>query len=250
MTDKNKDIEQLINMLQSPKSSSRYDACELLRVAPAITPEAIIALQNAIKDPDASVADAAKRALTTQQQTPEPSPREQSVDPKQNSQIMAAKKAYGWLWRSPLLTVPTLIVLYFFSDSILFPILGSALWHLILLQYANNKKSGFVRWHGRQALVLAGIRTAIPLFFFFTDGEYFYEESIWPFLLLLAVYFIGNIWGRNQVLRGDCWLMRWRGHGEDLPLPTQIEDSKSDQPHAATLPMGSRMAVTEPLINK
>jgi hypothetical protein len=55
--------EKLINMLQSPKPNKRYEACELLRVAPAITPEARIALQNAINDPDASVVDAAQRAL-------------------------------------------------------------------------------------------------------------------------------------------------------------------------------------------
>ena len=60
------DIEKLISMLQSPKSSTRYEACEYLRVAPALTPEAIIALQNAINDPDASVAEAAQRALAIQ----------------------------------------------------------------------------------------------------------------------------------------------------------------------------------------
>jgi len=66
MTDINKHIEKLINMLQSPKSSTRYEACEHLRVAPVITSEAIIALQNALKDPDASVAEAAQRALAIQ----------------------------------------------------------------------------------------------------------------------------------------------------------------------------------------
>jgi len=56
-------IDKLIVMLQSPKASMRYDACEHLRVSPAITPQAIKALKKALKDSDAGVADAAKRAL-------------------------------------------------------------------------------------------------------------------------------------------------------------------------------------------
>jgi hypothetical protein len=55
MTDTSR-IEKLINVLQSPKAGTRYEACEYLRVSSAITPEAIIALQNALKDPDGSIA--------------------------------------------------------------------------------------------------------------------------------------------------------------------------------------------------
>jgi hypothetical protein len=58
-----KQIEELIRMLQSPNSNTRYEACEYLRVAPSITPEALEALKNAINDPDASVAEAAQQAL-------------------------------------------------------------------------------------------------------------------------------------------------------------------------------------------
>ena len=72
MTDINKHIEKLITMLQSPRSGTRYEACEYLRIAPAITPEAIIALQNALNDSDADVAEAAQRALAVQL-PPEPS---------------------------------------------------------------------------------------------------------------------------------------------------------------------------------
>ena len=75
MADINKHIEKLINMLQSPNSNTRYEACEHLRVAPAITPEAITALVNALKDPNESVVDAAKRALDVQL-APTPSSKE------------------------------------------------------------------------------------------------------------------------------------------------------------------------------
>lgn len=63
MPDIDKHIDELLKMLQSPKASKRYEACEYLRVAPTITPEAIIALQNALNDTDAEVADAAQRSL-------------------------------------------------------------------------------------------------------------------------------------------------------------------------------------------
>ncbi len=59
----NKHIEKLTKMLQSPKPGTRYEACEYLRVAPSITPEALEALKKALNDPDASVAEAAQSAL-------------------------------------------------------------------------------------------------------------------------------------------------------------------------------------------
>jgi len=64
MAEMNEYIEKQINGLQNPKISTRYDACESLRVATTIPPEAIKALQNAINDPNAEVADAANRALS------------------------------------------------------------------------------------------------------------------------------------------------------------------------------------------
>src|SRR3990172_6368211 len=155
----------------------------------------------------------------------------QPVDPE----IVLAKKAYRWLWLSPLLTIPTFIFLFSITSSSLFAISGSALWHLILLQYTRNKKSDFVRWHGRQAFVLAGIRTAIPTFFYLTDGDYFFD-SFWPYILLFAVYLVGNIWRGSQARRGDYWIMRQRGLGGGLPLPTQIELSESDKQHLASSP--------------
>lgn len=63
MTDLNKHVEKLINMLQSPNPNTRYEACEYLRVAPAITPEAIAALQKALGDSSETVVKAAQSAL-------------------------------------------------------------------------------------------------------------------------------------------------------------------------------------------
>ena len=87
MTD-NKQIEKLINMLQSPNANTRYEACEYLRVESAITPEAIRALQNALKDSDPSVVDSAQSALAVH--LPPESPREalsQQILPSANSSV-------------------------------------------------------------------------------------------------------------------------------------------------------------------
>jgi len=65
MDDQNNPIETLIKKLQSPKQNDRYMACEELRKATDITPEAVKALEIALHDPDEDVRGAAKRALNT-----------------------------------------------------------------------------------------------------------------------------------------------------------------------------------------
>ncbi len=57
------DIPSLLRQLQDPKANKRFDACELLRVAPALSPEAISALQVAADDTDPYVRESAKSAL-------------------------------------------------------------------------------------------------------------------------------------------------------------------------------------------
>ncbi len=51
-------MENLTEKLQSPNANTRYKACGYLRVAPWITPGAVKALQNALDDPKADVAEA------------------------------------------------------------------------------------------------------------------------------------------------------------------------------------------------
>lgn len=165
-----------------------------------------------------------------------------------------ARNWYWWLWLSPLVTVPTLI-LSLFSDpgyelvcggnwrncdramaervSILIVVLSSALWHLVLLIPALNKESKFVCWHGRQALLLVGVRTAVPLVFGLVFGAG--SEALWFIPVLIAVWFCGTLWGQLQAARGDCSLMRWLGRAEALPSrepaaePAQIVERKPAQ---------------------
>ena len=64
MADKySKHIQKLVSKLQSSKANVRYEACEYLRVAPSLPPEAIQALQTALTDPDKDVRESAQRAL-------------------------------------------------------------------------------------------------------------------------------------------------------------------------------------------
>ena len=101
-----------------------------------------------------------------------------------NTEDRLAKAAYNWLKVSPVVTITTLFIIvvsdignwicdqsalvcdYDSRTYINFAIgvIGSSLWHLILLQYVNNEKSDFVRRHGRRALIQAGIRTGAAIF--------------------------------------------------------------------------------------
>ncbi len=99
------------------------------------------------------------------------------------SEERLARAAYNWLRASPIVTAPTFLFIVgmdiassicgdFFgmcrfgvADTLnyTFGVLGSALWHLVLFQYTNNKDSAFVRKHGQQAANYAENRTANPL---------------------------------------------------------------------------------------
>jgi hypothetical protein len=147
---------------------------------------------------------------------------------KPNPDLQTAGDWYFWLWFSPILTIPTLFMLNSFaygeySEEVVpyIIVLGSAVWHIILLYPAIKGRTAFIRWHGRQALLLAAIRTivafvtAISLF----AGEY--STTIFGVLLLIGLWLAGNLWGQRQARRGDCALMRWTGHGAGLPIPIE-----------------------------
>lgn len=57
------DFQRLIKMLQSKNPDERFEACEKLRVATEIPPEALEALRSAASDTNLDVADAAQRAI-------------------------------------------------------------------------------------------------------------------------------------------------------------------------------------------
>lgn len=156
-----------------------------------------------------------------------------------------ARSWYVWLWWSPAVTVPTVYVFYFseleqivrnivcpdrscgsilkYAIPIVSLLIVSSLWHLILLIPALNKESVFVRWHGRQALMLAGVRTVVPIVLVLWSGD---EIGLIPAIpVLIVIWLFGTLWGQRQAARGDCSLMRWFGHREALPVPEPVEES-------------------------
>ena len=147
-----------------------------------------------------------------------------------------ARNWYWWLWLSPLLTAPTLGLLYGLVSemlwtlvgpmrpgsvavvsniveraAILVAVLGSAAWHLILLVPARDKDYALVRWHGRQALLLAGVRTAVPAVLGLLIGG---NGALLSIPILLVIWLGGTLWGQRQAARGKCSLMRWFGQEE------------------------------------
>ncbi len=164
--------------------------------------------------------------------------------PDAAAQVQRAKGLYKWLWLSPLLTLPTLgfLLVQGFSLAnrsyggyanypsseevqraemtvVIVAVLGSGLWHLVLLSRALDRQHEFVRWHGRQALLLAGVRTAVALWIAVGAASSFGGSSpIWGVLILILVWLIGTLWGQGQAAAGHCSLMRWAGHGAVLPL--------------------------------
>jgi len=167
-----------------------------------------------------------------------------------------ARNWYWWLWLSPLLTVPTLAFFLLQEPgydlvcrgtwgscdwgaaeraTVLVAVLASALWHLVLLIPALNKEHPFVRWHGRQALLLAVVRTAVPLGFGLAFGLYDYGALLF-IPVQIVVWFAGTLWGQLQAARGRCSLMRWLGQGEMLAsLQRADEEAEPADPEVEAL---------------
>ncbi len=188
----------------------------------------------AANNPNPYVRQAATRALLTPAHQPFTSIREippttdSTTKSLRGSEVRTARDWYWWLWLSPFLTLPTLIALWsyytFGGVSILIAILGSALWHLFLLIPALGGQSEFVRWHGTQMLLLAGVRTAVPLVFVLTFGGDM--VALWVAIpVLIVVWLSGTLWCQLEAARGDCTLMRWFGRAEALPARRRAVES-------------------------
>ena len=179
---------------------------------------------------------------------------------KRNPELRTARNWYWWLWLSPLLTLPTALAVGIFiysgigrdlacsrglvrgyyryqCDYVLREMMSlipafvvSALWHLVLLIPARDKRI-FVRWHGRQALMLAGLRTAVPLLSIL--ASLLGVPYCLAIILLILIWFAGTWWGWWQAKTGRCSLMGWTGHQQTLAdfqqtLEQPIQHTQSD----------------------
>lgn len=164
------------------------------------------------------------------------------------AELRLAKAPYNWLRVSPIVTIVTLLFVASFGigsalcNSDLFAcssedemyinvgigILVSAAWHLLLLQYVNNKESEFVRTHGERALTFAGIRTAIAVISILFDWILGTSGG----LICLGITALLVIWAIQQSTPKDI-KDRENALKQDASIPSSI----SSQP----LPKGNRV---------
>ena len=144
-------------------------------------------------------------------------------------EIKTARNWYWWLWLSPLLTLPTLLTILFESlwyetttpSQAVTGVLISGAWHLILIKPTTHKTSRFVRWHGWQALVLAGVRTTIALLIGIISASI---AQTFLILGLVAIWFGGTLAFQLEANQGYCTLWRWFGR-KDQPL-LEVKDGE------------------------
>ena len=157
-----------------------------------------------------------------------------------------ARNWYRWLWLSPLVTLPVLVWVWegiepgydlICGDSyrgcdrgkadkidLLAGVLASSLAHLVLLIPALDRKRAFVRWHGRQMLLLAALRTVIPLAFALAFGES--SAALLSVPALIVIWLLGTLVGQIQAKDGNCSLARWAGRADVLPVPKPTRTTK------------------------
>ena len=181
-------ISAQLERLKSPNKSTRFDACEMLRIAPSIPPQAIDALRLATQDPDQLVAEAAGRALALHMQ-PVTVPAVNSPEP-------------AGFWGSPwnkLLAVAAL-----FLAAFLF--LGGVHW---------------LAWHDLHGI--PGWLLTSPVFYmaFFTAGDYLWARG--PAARLVDLHLARTCShrdsretsGRGLVWRSGKFAFRRSGDGAD-----------------------------------
>ncbi len=138
----------------------------------------------------------------------------------------SAKGVYTWLLISPALTLPTL----FMAEAILGPSINDQvlaaliplIFHIPLL-FRLNKKQLFIYRHTQLAILLVALRAGMTALALNTnDPETLFllgNGSLWLF---------GTMWARNQVIRGECWLMQRKG--ETIIMSESVEPDKHDIP--------------------
>ena len=126
-----------------------------------------------------------------------------------------AKRIYTWLLLSPFITVPVFVISALnlsYQSSINERVLCALIpliFHIVLL-FGFDSKSSFVFRHTQQAILLVALRAgmaalAVNIGSSPGDGLGLFilgNGSLWLF---------GSLWGRNQVIRGECWWAKRKG---------------------------------------
>ncbi len=148
-----------------------------------------------------------------------------------------AKRLYAWLLLSPFVTVPVFIIslISIYSTSSIDQRVLAALIPLIFhtpLLLGLTSNNTFVFRHTQQAILLMAIRGGVASLAISIGSDPW--NGIWLFLLGNgSLWLFGSLWGRSQVVRGECWLMKQKGEtliitlGEFADLPPQVHIERS-----------------------
>jgi len=147
------------------------------------------------------------------------------VRPEWEAEKKVARRVYWWLLLSPFVTVPCFgsQVLTLYSATVGERVLAALvplIFHIPLL-FGLLSRSRFVQRHTQQAFILIGLRASMAAISLNLGRDP--SDGLWLwFFGNGALWLFGSLWGLNQATRGDCWLMRRRGEGEELPRPWAV----------------------------
>jgi NADH:ubiquinone oxidoreductase subunit 3 (subunit A) len=143
-----------------------------------------------------------------------------------------AKRVYNWLFWSPVITVPVFLIAYDMAyqiNELVFAALLPLIFHAPLL-LGLTSKSAFVYRHTQQGILLIALRAGMAALFASLPDDFL------PVLFLLgngSLWLFGTLIARNQVIRGECWLMKRKGEmltistSKITPQPANIHLEKS-----------------------
>ena len=141
-----------------------------------------------------------------------------------------ARRVYTWLFLSPLLTVPILILLLVAvygesTDRLVLAALTPLLLHVPLLAGLSSK-NGFVYRHTQQGILLMALRAgsaSLAASLLDSGGIFLYLFGNG------ALWLVGSVLGWDQVNHGKCWLMAYKR--EMIELITSSLSKLSPQVH-------------------
>jgi hypothetical protein len=152
-----------------------------------------------------------------------PKPYIREVPHPSKAEIASAKGPYTWLFLSPFLTIPTLILIGLnlsyrasINERVIVAIIP-ILFHLPLLARLDPK-SAFIFRHTQQAFLLVALRAGMAALALSIGNV---GDGAWLFLIGNgSLWLFGTIWARNQAIRGECWWSKRRG--ESIAPKTEI----------------------------
>jgi hypothetical protein len=148
-----------------------------------------------------------------------------------NHEKITARRVYTWLFISPVLTIPLLIVMLFslrYPEATTNERILTTLVPLIFqapLVAGLTSKSAFVYRHTQQGVLLVALRTGMAAWAI-SLGEYPYDGLSLFLLGNGALWLFGSLWGWNQIRQGQCWWMTQK----EQKFASE-ENSKIDTPH-------------------